>query len=544
MVKLTAMVVAPRWRSMEESPIEREGLLMMQGRIVMVLLAVTCAAAVTRAESSTFCANLANLKIEGVEIAKAAPIPAGTTVPPMYPGAPSSGPLPAHCRVDGVINRRKGADGEEFGIRFAVALPEKEAWNGDFMMQGGGGGNGVVAYPMGASYTGEKSALLRGFAVASTDTGHKAKMGPFDFSFMRDQQAYLDFAYLANAEVAGVAKKIIAQYYAKPAAYSYFVGCSTGGREGMILSQRFPTVFNGIVSGDPAMRTGLSNLAIGKWIPVAYNQAAPKDASGKPLIEKFLSEGDRKLFMDALMNRCDARDGVADGMISDPLGCDFDPAVLACKNGQSDACIAPEKIAAIKKAFAGPKNLYGTQVYPGFLYDTGIAQTGPVPGLLALGAQGLFGPYPAATEIDVDKEAQHASDPLVEPGSTNLSTFSASGGKILFFHGDSDPWFSPLDTLEYYKSLAARNGGSDKVAEWSRMFLVPGMCHCGGGPALDQFDMLSAVVNWVEKGIAPDSVIATGKAFPGRSRPLCAYPKHAQYAGQGDPNDAHSFTCQ
>ena len=170
------------------------------------------------------------------------------------------------------------------------------------MMQGGGGGNGVVAYPMEHRYSGDKSALLRGFAVASTDTGHKAKTGPFDFSFMRDQQAYLDFAYLANAEVAGVAKKIIAQYYAKPAAYSYFVGCSTGGREGMILSQRYPTVFNGIVSGDPAMRTGLSNLAIAKWIPVAYNQAAPKDASGKPLIEKLLTEGDRKLFMDALMN--------------------------------------------------------------------------------------------------------------------------------------------------------------------------------------------------------------------------------------------------
>ncbi|HME00761.1 MAG TPA: tannase/feruloyl esterase family alpha/beta hydrolase [Terriglobia bacterium] len=480
----------------------------------------------------------------GIEITKVAPIPAGTTVPPMFPGAPSIGPLPAHCRVDGVINRRKGSGGEEFGIRFAVALPEKEAWNGDFLMQGGGGGNGVVGYPMGASYAGEKPALVRGFAVASTDTGHKAKTGPFDFSFMRDQQAYLDFAYLANAEVAGVAKKIIAEYYAKPAAYSYFVGCSTGGREGMILSQRYPTVFNGIVSGDPAMRTGLSNLAIGKWIPVAYDQAAPKDASGKPIIDTLLTDGDRKLFMDALMNRCDAKDGVADGMISDPMGCDFDPAVLACKNGQSDGCIAPEKIAAIKKAFAGPKNSYGTQVYPGFLYDAGIAVTGPVPGLLAPRANGIFGPYPTATEIDVDKEALHASDPLVEPASTNLSTFSANGGKILFFHGNSDPWFSPLDTLGYYKSLAATNGGADKVAEWSRMFLVPGMCHCGGGPALDQFDMLSAVVNWVEKGIAPESVIATGHAFPGRSRPLCAYPQHPQYKGQGDTNDAHNFTCQ
>ena len=517
---------------------------MMRSRVLILLMAASCAAAMAQSESTVSCANLANLKIEGIEITKAAPVPAGTTVPPMFPGAPSFGPLPAHCRVDGVINRRKGAGGEEFGIGFALALPEKDAWNGDFMMQGGGGGNGVVSYPMGASYGGEKPALVRGFAVASTDTGHKAKAGPFDFSFMRDQQAYLDFAYLANAEVAGVAKQIVARYYTKPAAYSYFVGCSTGGREGMILSQRYPTVFNGIVSGDPAMRTGLSNLAIGKWIPVAYNQAAPKDALGKPQLDKFLTAADRTLFMDALMNRCDAKDGVADGMIFDPLGCDFDPAMLACKNGQSDACIAPEKIAAIKKAFAGPKNSYGTQVYPGFLYDTGIAKTGPVPGLLALGANGLFGPYPATTEIDVDKEALHASDPLVEPASTNLSTFSASGGKIIFFHGDSDPWFSPLDTLEYYKSLAATNGGADKVAEWGRMFLVPGMRHCGGGPALDQFDMLGAVVNWVERGIAPESVIATGQAFPGRSRPLCAYPKHAQYTGQGDMIDARNFRCQ
>jgi feruloyl esterase len=496
------------------------------------------------AQSANPCADLANLKIDTVEITKAEALPAGTTIPPLFPGSPSIGPLPAHCRVDGVIHRRKGVGGAEFGIGFAVALPAKEAWNGDFMMQGGGGGNGVVAYPVGASYAGDKPALVRGFAVASTDTGHKAKTGPFDFSFMRDQQAYLDFAYLANAEVAGVAKQIIAHYYAKPAEYSYFVGCSTGGREGMILSQRYPTVFNGIVSGDPAMRTGLSNLAIGKWIPVAYNQAAPKDASGKPLLEKFMTDSDRKLFMDALMTQCDAKDGVADGMIFDPLGCDFDPAVLACGSGQSDACIAPEKIAAIKKAFSGPKNVYGTQVYPGFLYDAGIATTGPVPGLLALRANGIFGPYPTATEIDVDKEALHASDPLVEPASANLSTFSANGGKILFFHGDSDPWFSPLDTLEYYKSLAAANGGADKVREWSRMFLVPGMGHCGGGPALDQFDMLSAVVDWVENRVAPERVIATGRAFPGRSRPLCAYPKHTQYKGQGSTEDAKNFSCQ
>jgi len=504
----------------------------------VVLVACSIAAQAQR------CAALKSATLTGVEITTSELVPAGKTIAPAYPGGSVVGPLPAHCRIDGMINSRKGVDGVEFGIGFSVALPEPDAWNGDFMMQGGGGGNGIVAYPTGASYAGERPALSRGFVVASTDSGHKAKTGGFDFTFMRDQQAYLDFAYMANAEVAGVAKQIIDRYYAKPAAHSYFVGCSTGGREGMILSQRFPTVFDGIVSGDPAMRTGLSNLAIAQWIPVAYNQASLKDASGKPEIDKFLTETDRKVFMDGLMRQCDARDGVADGMIFDPIGCDFDPAVLACKSGQADSCIAPEKIAAIKKAFAGPTNAYGIRVYPGFLYDAGITSKTGIPGLLTLSKNGLFGPYTTATELDVDATALHASDPLVEPASTNLSTFSQKCGKLIFFHGDSDPWFSPLDTLEYYKSLAATNGGADKVAEWSRMFLVPGMGHCGGGPSLDHFDMLSALVGWVEKGVAPELVIATGPAFPGRSRPLCAYPKHAQYIGSGDTQDARNFQCK
>src|SRR5664280_713488 len=148
---------------------------------------------------------------------------------------------------------------------------------------------------------------------------------------MKDEQAYLDFAYLANAQVAAVAKQLIAQYYGKSAAHSYFSGCSTGGREGMVLSQRYPMIFDGIISGDPAMRTGLSNLAIGRWIPIAFNQIAPKDANGKPLIEQAITDNDRKLIKDALISRCDAKDGVADSLISDPLACDFDPEMLACK---------------------------------------------------------------------------------------------------------------------------------------------------------------------------------------------------------------------
>src|SRR5271165_81446 len=257
------------------------------------------------AQPSNSCASLMQFKAASVEIVKAAPIAAGTTEPnPWGPG--HSAPIPAYCRVEGMINRRAGVGGEEFGINFALAMPEK--WNGDFLMQGGGGGNGVVMPPLGLNAAADTPALMRGFAVVSTDTGHKSHRGPFDFDFMKDEQAYLDFAYLANAEVAALAKQLIAQYYGKPASFSYFSGCSTGGREGMILSQRYPTAFNGIISGDPAMRTGLSNLAIGQWIPVAFNQIAPKDAAGKPIITQAISDADRKLIMDALLQKCDALD--------------------------------------------------------------------------------------------------------------------------------------------------------------------------------------------------------------------------------------------
>ena len=309
------------------------------------------------------------------------------------------------------------------------------------------------------------------------------------------------------------------------------------------MSQRYPTVFNGIISGDPAMRTGLSNLAIGQWIPVAFNQIAPKDADGKPIITQAIIDADRKLIMDALLKKCDALDGVADGMISDALGCDFDPAVLTCKAGKSESCLSQEKVAAIKKAMGGPKTSGGLQVYPGFLYDTGITASGPIRGILSPGP-GIFGPATTTMEVDVEKETLANIQPLVDSMSTNLTTFSGHGGKLIFYHGNSDPWFSPLDTFEYYKQMTAANGGIEAASKWSQFYFVPGMAHCGGGPSLDQFDMLSAMVNWVEKGTVPASVITTGKAFPGRSRPLCPYPRHAQYKGLGDTEDARNFDCR
>ena len=496
------------------------------------------------------CADLVNLQIagSGMTITKAEAIPAaapGTTRPSAISPAKISVAVPSYCRADGVLDPRVGLDGKSYAIGFAIALPDK--WNGLFLFQGGGGLNGSVNPPFGAQAAGETPGLARGFAVVSTDTGHKSAV--FDSSFMKDQLASLDFAYVAVGKVAVLAKQIIAQYYGQPAKHSYYAGCSTGGREGMLMSQRYPTYFDGIVSGDPAMRTGYSNIGL-TWARVAFAQIAPKDASGKPAPSQDFSDGDKKLLADAIMNSCDEKDGLKDGMIFNPEACHFDPAVLTCKGAKTDACLTSDQVGAIQKAFAGPKDSHGNQVYAAFPYDTGYIVGGAAAFsnfLPSAGPNPLASVLPPA-DIDIDKlvatvEANE-NQTLTDTTWTNLSSFSAHGGKLIFYHGTSDPVFSPFDTLAYYEKMTAANGGSDQVQSWSRFFFVPGMNHCQGGPAtLDSFDALGAVVNWVENGTAPDSIVATGKSFPGRSRPLCAYPKRAQYKGQGDPQDAGNFEC-
>ncbi|MBI2994539.1 MAG: tannase/feruloyl esterase family alpha/beta hydrolase [Gammaproteobacteria bacterium] len=515
-----------------------------RGATAAVLLVILGAAGVASAEENTKCTALTAFSLTGValEIGKADHMPAGNvTATPGRPGY--SGPLPAHCRVEGVIDRRTGVAGIEYGIRFALALPD--AWNGRFLFQGGGGLNGMVAPPIGENAAGDLPALARGFAVVTTDTGHQGQ-GPFDAGFLADQEATLNFLDKANGKVTIVAKALINAFYARPAAHSYFVGCSTGGREGMIMSQRYPEHFDGIVAGAPAMRTGYSNLGL-RSISVALNQAAAKDQNGNPIPGSALSAGDRQLIVEAVVKACDTDDGLEDGMLFNPQACDFDPSDLVCAGAKTDACLSPAQAKAVQTAFSGPKASNGRQVYTGTLYDTGIAATEGIPGVLN-GAAGPVGPRnPTVQDVDAEAAAV-AIEPLTLGDTnwwTNLSTFSGHGGKLMFYHGVSDPWFSALDTVKYYRNLAEANGGAAATRAWSRLFLVPGMGHCGGGPAaLDRFDFLTAIVDWVEEGRAPGSVTATGKAFPGRSRPICPYPQHAHYTGAGNPEDAASFECR
>jgi feruloyl esterase len=512
--------------------------------LTVVLLAVQLTAF---GQSSSKCSDMAKFRSPGValEITRAEIVPAGRAAGAR--GGPAGPNLPEHCRIDGMMDRRTGTDAKTYGIRFAIALPEN--WSGQYLQQGGGGLNGNVAQPTGAQVAGDQPALARGFAVATTDTGHQSSGGAFDGSFMQDQQAALDFEYIANGRVAVLAKQVIESYYGRPPAHTYFVGCSTGGREAMLMAQRYPLYFDGIVAGAPAMRTGHSNLAT-RTVTVALNRIAPKGQDGRPVPGGALSDGDRRAIIAKLLDVCDARDGVKDGMIFDVTGCNFKPADLQCSAAKMEGCLSKEQVDAIQTGFLGPKDSRGNPVYPGFFFDTGITATGGgIPGLLATGNSPL-GPPSAAVQQDVDAEAARVnSNPTAIIGDswswTNLTTFSSHGGKLMFYHGVSDPWFSAKDTIDYYQRMTMANGGEAKVKDWSRLFLSPGMGHCNGGSAaLDTFDLLSAVVNWVEKNSPPESVTATGRAFPGRSRPLCPFPQHAQYNGSGNPEDAANYSCR
>jgi feruloyl esterase len=489
------------------------------------------------------CSALAGFKLAGhnLEITSAREVPAGPMA--ARPGGPPMPPvmLPAHCLVDGVIDRRTGRDGKPYAIGFSVALPAN--WNGRFYYQGGGGLNGVINPPVGMQYAGDTPALGQGFAIASTDSGHQG--AGFDASFLADQEAALNFLYQANAKVTVVAKALVAEHYGRPAHHSYWVGCSTGGREGMIMSQRFPDYFDGIVAGAPAMRTNYSNLAL-RWIATQLNAIAPKDAEGRPQTGKALSDSDRKLIVDGFVASCDARDGLKDGLVFAPQGCSFSPKDLVCKGDKAEGCLSAAQAEAVTKGLAGPKTSSGHQVYPGFMYDTGLNNSRGLPGLL-VGPVIPEGPA-SSTSMDVDAAAAAAHDARAMLGDTNawtnLSSFRGRGGKLIFFHGVSDPWFSALETVDYYQRLAKDNQPA-RTEDWSRLFLVPGMGHCAGGErTVDRFNMVDAIVNWVENNRAPDQVIAQGASMPGVTRPLCPFPKHPHFDGTGDPNAAASFSCR
>lgn len=484
----------------------------------------------------------------GEEIRPGLTITSARHVAEAAPGTVSAGPgatipiaIPAHCLVEGMIDPHKGADGTQYGIGFELALPDE--WNGRFLLQGGGGLNGSVRPALGPVAAGDRPALARGFAVISHDSGHKG--AGFDDSFMTDQRAALNFAEASVRTVAIDGKRMTELYYGRPIGHSYMTGCSTGGREGMLASQRYPELFDGIIVGAPAMRTGHSNLGI-EYTTVQFNQASPRDEDGLPILSQALSASDRETILDGLFKQCDALDGRADGMIMNVAGCDFRPAELQCKGEKSDGCLSAAQVDAIERSFAGPEDAAGYPAYVPVPYDTGIVFTGGpgLPGYLPTGAPGVFGPPTRDLTIDIDARLREieadAPQRLTDTNVwTDLDTFLGRGGKILFFHGVSDPWFSAFDTWDYWQRAAATNGGA--FTDASRFYMNPGMGHCQGGDAFDRFDLLGPLVEWVENG-KPVTVVAS-RSDGSEKRPLCPHPSYAHYTG-GEPAKADSYYCR
>ncbi len=521
-----------------------------------VILLISSHALADEVESRKACESLAtlstqNFRVEKSEWVVASRVPAG-------PGGATM-EVPPHCLFRVVMDPRpSGIEGVSYGTGIELRLPL--SWNGRFLFQGGGGLDGSLN-PAFGSVAGFPSALARGFAVVSTDGGHRGRSN-VDSSFAVDQQAKLDFAYQAVQRTTREAKSLINRYYGRKPDYTYFMGCSTGGREAMMAAQRLPLEFDGVVAGNASFN--LTRVAMNQvWSLQTVTRIAPKDTAGKPQLSEAFTDAQLKAVSAAVLKQCDGLDGLEDGMINDFKACRFDPASLKCgSDGHAGAqpCLSAQQIEGLKDIFGGARNSRGESLYGATPYDTGIAQPAwrqmhlgtakdqPANAWLGRDTLRLFAVTPSNPDLDPLKfDFDHDIASTAETAAINdavatlHTTFAGHGGKMIVYHGLSDQamWTGAL--TQWYEKLTPRD--SQGPQSWARLFLVPGMTHCGGGQSTDQFDMLTAIQQWVEKGQAPDRVIASGKAFPGKTRPLCPYPKVARFDG-GNPDNQESFSCR
>ena len=475
--------------------------------------------------------------------------------------------LPAHCVVDGQTNARTGVDGKTYAIGFRLRLPDQ--WNGRFLFMGGGGNDGVIGASIGpnvGAVGAMKPALLEGYAIVSTDGGHTGTSGA---DFATDPLARIDHAYNAYDKTAVNAKALISQRYGRPADKSYFIGCSGGGRQGMMFTQRFPTYFDGVIAHAPAMRVSSGATVAAMWNNQQLSAIAPL-RNGAPVLSQAFSDTDLALVSKGILAQCDAADGLADGMVQNFKACGFDAAALQCAGDKTDSCLSAAQVSTLKKLFDGPRTSVGTRLYAGQVMDPGLDQPGwrawtlgssstTVPDsrynlLMADALRWEFFTPPDPTfqalafNIDSDPQRMAAYSSVYDTyADDTLAAYKARGGKLMFLHGLADPIFSAHDTVDYYERLAARNGGVAATQAFSRLFAIPGENHCAGGRATDQIDPLTPMVAWVEKGLAPERITAAAAAnhplFANRTRPLCPYPHYARYNGSGPVEDAASFSC-
>jgi feruloyl esterase len=531
---------------------------MMRRSLSFVLIAA--AAAVPSAFAAN-CESLSGLKIADTTITVAKPIAAGAFTLAEEGRGRGGNPfaaLPAFCEVHGIIKPTAVS-----AINFEVWLPAA-GWNGKLQTVGNGGLAGTISYPAMAT------ALKAGFATASTDTGHTAAE-PKDW--LQNKDRMIDYSYRGLHLTTVDAKSIVDSYYTQPAKTAIYSGCSTGGKQGLMEAQRFPADFDGILAGDAA------NF----WTHQMMNELWDGVITGTP--ETTLPAEKLQMIQTAVLEQCDALDGVKDGLITDPKRCKFDPKKLICKGGDAANCLTAAQEGAVEKMYSGPVNpRTGAKLYTGFYpgSEVGWGKGGNQPVINRTTTSGvssndfmrfaLFAnPGFEFRNFDFDRDAQAIDEKLAAISNAtdpNLEEFRKLGHKLLYYHGASDPLIPAQNGINYYESVEAdqskRGNDAAKTQAFFRVFLVPGLYHCAGGPGAIAFgtsspapagqvdadhDAVNALSRWVENGAAPDKIIATkyvdnspakGIAF---QRPLCPYPLAARYKGNGDTNDAANWSC-
>ena len=501
------------------------------------------------------CEQLTSLTLEGnTSITSAVSITSGSLI--ISPTVTVQN-LPPFCRVQGVSK-----PSSDSSIFFEVWLPQPDRWNSRFLSTGEGGYAGSPNYTRNGLDGSMDEILRRGYATAGTDTGHKT--GDAWWAVGHHEKA-VDYLYRAKHLTTVAAKGVVAAYYGKPASYSYFSSCSNGGRQGLLEAQRYPEDYDGLVIGAPWNFQSHSNAGF-VWDTQALN--APDAAIPVAMLQVVNA---------AVLAACDKNDGLADGVIADPRTCHFDPSVLACRGNDTDRCLTPPQVAALKKIYAGPRNpRTGEQIFPGFAVGSEAGWTGMVGNLNATGLpNGYFAnltfedPNWDFRSFDFDKDMKTADMKVGTLGNATALDYSAAvkrGVKIIQYHGWTDQTLQPAYSPEYYDQVVRANGGLKATQDFYRLYMVPGMNHCYGGPGAANFgatgqqiplsrdathDIQSALENWVEHHVAPGEIVATKYTDDKPTtrtvkytRPLCVYPAAALYSGTGDPNDAASFVCK
>jgi feruloyl esterase len=498
------------------------------------------------------CEKLTDLKLANTTITSAQSVGAGAFTPPSGSAAPFK-ELPAFCRVTGVIKPTSDSD-----IRFEVWMPST-GWNGKFQGIGNGGFAGTISQPALAAAVG------RGYAAASTDTGHTTTDATWALGH---PEKIVDYGYRAVHEMTEKAKSIVSAFYGNGPKRSYFASCSNGGRQALMEAQRYPNDYDGVIAGAPANQ--FTRILSG----FAFNlQALLSDSAS------YIPPSKLKAIEAAALAACDARDGVTDGVLDEPNKCSFDPAVLLCKGADSDSCLTEKQVIALKKIYAGPHDSKGGQLIPGFLpggetgpggWQAWITGSGSNKGLQFFFSTQTFAnmiyndPKWDLKTFNLEKDGKLADEKLgsiLNATDPNLKAFKAHGGKLILYHGWSDAALPPVNTINYFESVVAKMGLRE-AGSFVRLYMVPGMQHCGGGPGPNSFgssvtstpadaqhDMSMAIERWVEQDIAPDQVIASKrqgldpKSAITRTRPLCPYPQVAHYKGSGSTDDAANFVC-